>query len=59
MKLMDEKKLGFTTAVELSYIGKKNQNYIAVAIDSSSPRLHRRRQSVCVSWTKRSCSTGM
>ena len=36
---MDEKKLGFTTAVELSYIGKKNQNYIAVAIDSqqSSP----------------------
>ena len=34
MKLMDEKKLGFTTAVELSYIGKKNQNYIAVAIDS-------------------------
>ena len=26
MKLMDEKKLGFTTAVELSYIGKKNQN---------------------------------
>ena len=49
MKLMDEKKLGFTTAVELSYIGKKNQNYIAVAIDSqqSSPsqaqakRIHR------------------
>nr|WP_307978178.1 ParB/RepB/Spo0J family partition protein [uncultured Phascolarctobacterium sp.] len=39
MKLMDEKKLGFTTAVELSYIGKKNQNYIAVAIDihQSSP----------------------
>ena len=39
MKLMDEKKLGFTTAVELSYIGKKNQNYIAIAIDSqqSSP----------------------
>ena len=39
MKLMDEKKLGFTTAVELSYISKKNQNYIAVAVDSqqSSP----------------------
>ena len=39
MKLMDEH-FGFvTTAVELSYIGKKNQNYIAVAIDSqqSSP----------------------
>ena len=39
MKLVDAKQLGFTTAVELSYIGKKNQNYIAVAIDSqqSSP----------------------
>ena len=39
MKLMDEKKLGFTTAVELSYISRKNQNYIAVAVDSqqSSP----------------------
>ena len=39
LKLTDEKKLGFTTAVELSYISKKNQNYIAVAIDSqqSSP----------------------
>ena len=39
MALMDAKKLGFTTAVELSYISKKNQNYIAVAIDSqqSSP----------------------
>ena len=39
MALMDAKKLGFTTAVELSYISKKNQNYIVVAIDSqqSSP----------------------
>ena len=39
MALIDAKKLGFTTAVELSYISKKNQNYIAVAIDSqqSSP----------------------
>lgn len=39
MALMDTKKLGFTTAVELSYVSKKNQNYIAVAIDSqqSSP----------------------
>ena len=26
---------------------------------ASSPRLRRRRQSVCGSWTKRSCSTGM
>ncbi len=34
MKLVDDKKIGFTTAVELSYINKKNQNYIAVSIDS-------------------------
>lgn len=34
IKLVDDKKIGFTTAVELSYIGKKNQNYIAVSIDS-------------------------
>ena len=34
MKLVDDKKIGFTTAVELSYINQKNQNYIAVSIDS-------------------------
>ena len=44
MKLMDEKKLGFTTAVELSYIGKKNQNYIAVAIDSQLFFIHQLHQ---------------
>ena len=39
MKLMDEKKLGFTTAVELSYVSKKTRTILAVAIDSqqSSP----------------------
>ena len=30
MALMDARELGFTTAVELFYIGKKNQNDIAV-----------------------------
>ena len=39
MKLMDEKKLGFTTAVELSYIGKKNQNYIACLLYTSVGRI--------------------
>lgn len=40
-KLMDEGRIKFTPAVELSYIKPKNQNYIAVAIDSqqSSPSL--------------------
>jgi len=32
MKLVDDKKIPFTAAVELSYIKPKNQNYIAVAI---------------------------
>ena len=53
MKLMDEKKLGFTTAVELSYIGKKNQNYIAVAIDSqqSSPSQAQAKRMRCLLYT--------
>ncbi len=34
MKRCDDKSLGFTTAVELSYINRKNQNFIAVAIDA-------------------------
>ena len=33
MKLMDEKKLGFTPGFEISYIKPKNQQYIAVAIE--------------------------
>lgn len=40
-KMMDEGKIKFTPAVELSYIKPKNQRYIAVAIESqqSSPSL--------------------
>lgn len=40
-KMMDEGRIKFTPAVELAYIKPKNQNYIAVAIDSqqSSPSL--------------------
>ena len=34
MELVDDKKIKFTTAVELSYIKPKNQRYIAVAIDA-------------------------
>jgi hypothetical protein len=34
MKMVDDKKLKFTVAVDLSYIKPKNQKYIAVAIES-------------------------
>jgi hypothetical protein len=33
-KAIDENRLGFTSAVEISFISRKNQNYIAVALDS-------------------------
>ena len=38
-KMVDEKKLAFTPAVEISFIRPKNQRYIAVSIDGeqSSP----------------------
>ena len=41
LKAADEKKLGFTPAIELSFIKPKNQNLIAVSIDGqqSSPSL--------------------
>ncbi len=41
MKMVDEKKIAFTPAVELSYIKPKNQRYIAVAVESqqSGPSL--------------------
>jgi hypothetical protein len=34
MKRCDDKSLGFTTAIELSYIKANNQNFIAVAMDA-------------------------
>ena len=41
MKMVDEKKIAFTPAVEMSYIKPKNQRYIAVAIEGqqSAPSL--------------------
>lgn len=41
LKLVDEKKIAFTPAVEMSYIKPKNQRYIAVAIEGqqSAPSL--------------------
>ena len=41
MKFVDDKKIPFTAAVEMSYIKRKNQQYIAVNIDAqeSSPSL--------------------
>lgn len=40
-KMLDEKRIAFTPAVEFAFIGRKNQNYIAVAIDAqqSAPSL--------------------
>ena len=34
MKMVDEKKIAFTPAVEMSFIKPKNQRYIAVAVES-------------------------
>ena len=41
MKMVDEKKIAFTPAVELAFIRPENQNYIAVAVEgqSSAPSL--------------------
>lgn len=41
MKMVDEKKIAFTPAVELAFIKQKNQRYIAIAIEGqqSSPSL--------------------
>ena len=41
VKMVDEKKIAFTPAVEMSYIRPKNQRYIAVAVESqqSGPSL--------------------
>jgi len=41
MKMVDEKKIAFTPAVEMAYIKPKNQRYIAVAIEGqqSAPSL--------------------
>lgn len=41
MKMVDEKKIAFTPAVELAFIKPKNQKYIAIAIEGqqSAPSL--------------------
>jgi len=38
MKMMDEKKLGFTQAVEFSFIKRKNQSLIAVSIEGEQAK---------------------
>ena len=40
LKMADEKKIGFTSAVELSYIKPKNQRYIAIAVRRQRERDH-------------------
>ncbi|HCD45184.1 MAG TPA: hypothetical protein DEQ64_15910 [Lachnoclostridium sp.] len=54
-KAMDEKKLGFTSAVELSFIKRKNQNMIAVSLEGqqSSPSLSQAK--LCGSLKARAC----
>ena len=46
MQLVDDKKIPFTSAVEMSYIKPKNQRYIVVAIDAqqSAPSLAQARR---------------
>jgi len=34
MKMVDEKKIAFTPAIEMSYVKPKNQRYIAIAVES-------------------------
>ena len=58
-KMVDEKKLAFTPAVEISFIRPKNQRYIAVSIEGSSPRPRCRRHRKCGSWTRTANSTAM
>ena len=59
MDKVDDKKMGFMPAVELSYIKPKNQRLIAVSIDGeqASPLWPRRNSSG--SWIRRANSTAM
>lgn len=52
-KMVDEKQLSFTPAVEISFIRPKHQKYIAVAIEgqASSPSLSQAQK--CGSWIRR------
>lgn len=56
---VDDKKMGFMPAVELSYITPKNHRLIAVSIDGeqASPRWPRRKSSEI--WSRRASSTAM
>ena len=55
---VDDKKLGFMPAVEISYIKPKNQRLIAVSIDGeqSSPS-HAQAKKAAGNWTRRASST--
>lgn len=59
MKLMDEKSWALLRRWSFPISARRTRTISPSPLTASSPRLHRRRQSVCVSWTKRSCSTGM
>lgn len=59
MKLMDEKSWVLLRRWSFPISARRTRTISPSPLTASSPRLHRRRQSVCVSWTKRSYSTGM
>lgn len=59
MKLMDEKNWALLRRWSFPISARRTRTISPLPLTASSPRLHRRRQSVCGNWTKRSCSTGM
>ena len=59
MKLMDEKNWALLRRWSFPISARRTRTISPSPLTASSPRLHRRRQSVCGNWTKRSCSTGM
>ena len=54
---VDDKKLGFMPAVEISYIKPKNQRLIAVSIDGEQSSPSHAQAKSCGNWTRRASST--
>lgn len=53
---MDDGKLSFTPAVEISRVRPKHQKYIAVSIEGQQASPSKVRQSGSVSWTRKTSS---
>ena len=58
-KMVDEKKLAFTPAVEISFIRPKIRGILPCPLRGSSPRPRCRRHRKCGSWTRTANSTAM